>query len=109
MVSAKTLYGIKAKPHNRVVTSLLILSSAMASSSSASLNIITIAHIAAMVSDKLSSTNYIVWRDQLIPLIESIQMNDHIWDGYELPKAIIVSSNWQGGTKSFVCKLATKG
>ena len=63
-------------------------------STSISINITTIAQIATMVGDKLSIMNYVMWRDQTQPLIESIQMLNHKTEGFQQSKAVLTT---QGG------------
>ncbi|OMO51543.1 hypothetical protein CCACVL1_29719 [Corchorus capsularis] len=53
----------------------------------------TIAQISAMVTDKLTTKNYITWQDQVLPLIEGISMADHILADSKAPTATIVADS----------------
>ncbi|OMO69312.1 hypothetical protein COLO4_29142 [Corchorus olitorius] len=62
------------------------------SSSSTSLTIATMAQISAMVSEKLTTKNYITWQDQVLPIIEGISMANHVLYDSKEPKATITNS-----------------
>ncbi|GKV49598.1 hypothetical protein SLEP1_g56338 [Rubroshorea leprosula] len=58
---------------------------------STSLTITSIAQISAMVTEKLTSKNYLSWQDQILPLIEGISMGDHVLFDSKAPKATRLS------------------
>uniref|UniRef100_A0A2N9FTN5 Integrase catalytic domain-containing protein n=1 Tax=Fagus sylvatica TaxID=28930 RepID=A0A2N9FTN5_FAGSY len=61
------------------------------SSTSFSLSTSNLHHLIAVVSVKLNSTNYLIWRMQIFPLIQSLKLMDHLTK--EAPAAMKVQES----------------